>query len=110
MAGEEGAYDALVGPLMNSAYQMAVIMLRDREEARDAVQEASLKCWRNLHQLQVGLPIRPWFLTIVANQCRSMRRSRWWRVLRMADVPVRPAAMEDRLVEELDLGRAIHPL
>lgn len=110
MAGEEGAFDALVGPLINAAYQLAVTMLSDREEARDAVQEASLKCWKRLGQLQSGLPIRPWFLAIVANQCRSVRRSRWWRVVKMAAPPVPPAGQEDRLIRGIDLDRALHRL
>ena len=48
---------------------MAVAFLRNPDEAQDAVQEACLKAWTNLSQLR-GESIRPWFLTIVANQCR----------------------------------------
>ena len=31
--------------------------------------------------------MKPWFLTIVANQCRQQRRSRWWSVLKGDHLP-----------------------
>jgi RNA polymerase sigma factor (sigma-70 family) len=31
--------------------------------------------------------LRPWFLAIVANECRMAKRQRWWSVLKLADVP-----------------------
>ncbi len=45
------------------------MMLDDRSAAEDAVQEASVKAWRELRHLpgDVG-SLRPWFLPIVANQ------------------------------------------
>src|SRR6266576_2869870 len=38
--------------------------------------------------------LRPWFLSIVANECRMSRRTRWWSVIKLADVlePETPAA------------------
>jgi len=63
-------------------------MLADRSAAEDAVQEASIKAWRKLRQLRGDLKsLRPWFLSIVANECRMARRQRWWSVLKVADVP-----------------------
>jgi DNA-directed RNA polymerase specialized sigma24 family protein len=52
-------------------------MLADRSSAEDAVQEASIKAWRKLRQLRGDLKsLRPWFLSIVANECRMARRQR----------------------------------
>jgi RNA polymerase sigma-70 factor (ECF subfamily) len=72
------------------------------------VQEAAVKAWRNLAKFRPGAEMRPWFLAIVANECRTARRSRWWKVLRVPDVvaPRRP----DRLEERFDLDAALDRL
>jgi len=64
--GDELAFDSLVGPLVDPAFRLAVVFLRDPNEAQDAVQEATLKAWRSLDRLRKDAAIRPWFLSIVA--------------------------------------------
>jgi RNA polymerase sigma-70 factor (ECF subfamily) len=102
-ADREADFDALVGPLIEPAFKLAVVFLRDPHEAEDAVQEATLKAWRSLDRLRDQAAVRPWFLAIVANQCRSMRRSRWWSVLRM-ESPLRDDVLRAP-DERLDLTR-----
>lgn len=106
-AGDAAAFMALVDPLWGPAYRLAFAMLQQREAAEDAVQEAALNAWRHRERLRTDTrDLRPWFLTIVANQCRSMRRSPWWRALRRPDLDVhRPdgTSQEDRA----DLHRAL---
>lgn len=80
-AGDELAFESLLRPLLAPAYKLACVMLQDPSEAEDAVQEAALKSWRHLDQLRNGAPMQPWFLGVVANECRSLRRKRWWKVL-----------------------------
>jgi RNA polymerase sigma-70 factor (ECF subfamily) len=82
MAGEGCAFDALIQPLLERAFRLAMTVLNDREAAEDAVQEATLKAWKHLDRFRPDSPPGPWFLTIVANECRSIRRGRWWRVLK----------------------------
>ena len=79
-------FDAVIGPHLDAGYRTALAILRDPDQAHDAVQESAFKAWRKLHQLREGKPARPWFLAIVANQCRSERRRRWWSVVRVAEV------------------------
>jgi RNA polymerase sigma-70 factor (ECF subfamily) len=106
-AGDEIAFDALVGPLIEPAFKLAVVFLGDPAEAEDAVQEACVKAWRKLHQLRPDAPIRPWFLSIVANQSRSMRRSRWWSVVRMPSVPETHPFPVESFDSNLDLAREL---
>ena len=103
-------FELVLGPLMPAAYRLSAAILGDRDLAEDAVQEAAIKAWRKLPSLRERSSLEPWFLAIVANQCRAMRRQRWWSVIRRADVelPSRPA--EDLAVETLDLDRAIDRL
>lgn len=79
-------FDVLIGPHLDAGYRTALAILRNGVEAEDAVQEAAVKAWKRIGQLRSGTSARAWFLTIVANQCRSMRRERWWSVVRVADI------------------------
>jgi DNA-directed RNA polymerase specialized sigma24 family protein len=81
-AGDEASFEALVAPHLELAFRLAVTLFGDAAAAEDAVQEATFKTWRHLGRLRAGSTVRAWLLTVVANECRSQRRSRWWRVLR----------------------------
>ena len=65
----EAVFERLLAPLMLPAYRLAFGMLRDREEAEDAVQEAAFKAWRHRRSFRAGAQLRPWFFAIVGNQC-----------------------------------------
>jgi len=110
MAGDELAFDALVGPLIPHAYRLAAVFLRDPGEAEDAVQEACLKAWRSLDRLRRDTAVRAWFLTIVANQCRSMRRARWWSVVRRATVERSEPPLMEGQEDRMDLDREVSRL
>jgi RNA polymerase sigma-70 factor (ECF subfamily) len=104
---ERADFDALIGPHLDAGYRTALAILRDPDAAHDAVQEASFKAWRKLNQLHEGKPARPWFLTIVANQCRSERRRHWWSVIRMPDVE---PARTDAETDSIDINRELAKL
>jgi RNA polymerase sigma-70 factor (ECF subfamily) len=104
-AGEQ-EFEALIGPLVEPGLRLAYSMLGDRAEAEDATQEAITKAWRNLRTLRDRDQARPWFLTIVANQCRNVRRTRWFSTVRLPSFfqPARPDRGPD---ERLDVQRAL---
>jgi len=109
VAGDEAAFEALVGPLVEPGIRLAYSMLGDRTEAEDAVQEAVTRAWRKLGQLRAGRPVRPWFLAIVVNQCRNIRRTRWFRFVRTSDTFRFDPGVEEG-VERVDLARALERL
>jgi RNA polymerase sigma-70 factor, ECF subfamily len=105
-SGDADSFAALIEPLLDQAYRLAAVMLADRSSAEDAVQEASIKAWRKLRQLRGDLKsLRPWFLSIVANECRMARRQRWWSVLKVADLPTLETGPEQSGTS--DLHRAL---
>lgn len=103
-------FDAIVGPWIAPGYRLAVAMLRDPDEAHDAVQESAVKAWRSLDRLRDSHQARAWFLAIVANQCRSTIRRRWWGVLRFASRDSVGAGPEDPAVQSLDIDNAMKSL
>ncbi|TMF45029.1 MAG: RNA polymerase sigma factor [Chloroflexi bacterium] len=106
-AGDREAFDDLVGVQLEAGYRVALAILRDPDEARDAVQEAAFKAWSRLGQLRDGRAARPWFLTIVANQCRSVRRGKWWSVVRLPSLDRMSADFEISSAESADLQRGL---
>src|ERR1700730_3234420 len=105
--GDDSAFEILLEPLLSDAYKLACGMLHDHQAAEDAVQEAALKAWRKLARLRDGSEMRPWFLGIVANECRSTRRSSWWSVAKswLPDKPIEGPA--DRVLGGIELRRAL---
>ena len=106
VGGDEAAFEALIGPLVEPALRLAYSMLGDRWEAEDATQEAITRAWRKLGQLRAGNPVRPWFLAIVINQCRNMRRNKWFGTVRIAEVFQGGRAV-DPDIERVDVARAL---
>lgn len=106
-AGDTASFSLLIEPLLDPAFRLAAVMLADRAAAEDAVQEASIKAWRKLRQLRGDeKALRPWFLSIVANECRMARRQRWWSVIKLAETP-RPAQESAEVYGGTDMRRAL---
>jgi RNA polymerase sigma-70 factor, ECF subfamily len=74
---------------------VAVRLLGDREEARDATQNAFLKAYQSLGTCQRGRRFFSWIYRILVNDCLNTRRSRRW-VEPLGD-HAEPAAASDPL-------------
>src|ERR1700694_1615728 len=86
-AADRAGFDSLITPLVAPAYPLAFAMPRQRMAAEDAVQEATLKAWNKFASFRNERGgFRAWYMTIVANGCRSLQRGRWWSVLRFDQV------------------------
>ena len=106
LKGDQVAFERMIEPLAGPALRLAYSQLHDRTEAEDAVQEAVLRAWRKLSQLSDGKPIRPWFFAIVVNQCRNMRRARWFSTVRVGDL-FKPSPALNPSVEKVDIERGL---
>jgi RNA polymerase sigma-70 factor (ECF subfamily) len=71
------SFGAWLEPLLPMGYRLALGMLRNRDDAEDAVQEAAAKAWRRRSSFRPEADPRPWFLAIVANECKMARRKSW---------------------------------
>lgn len=75
-AGDARFYEPLVRAYEPTGLRVAVAMMGNTEDARDALQEAFVKTWHSLHRFDSRRPFGPWFFQILRNQCRDMLRSR----------------------------------
>ena len=108
--GDRYAFEEVLRPVIQPAFRLALAMLGERGAAEDAVQEMALKGWRHRHRIRPELgTARPWFLAIVANECRMARRQRWWSVLRFAE-PVECEEGERDAAGVIDLRMRIERL
>lgn len=108
--GDDSAFQVLLEPMLDHAYRLACGMLHDHQAAEDAVQEAALKAWRKLAHLREDSEMRPWFLGIVANECRSYRRSRWSAVIRSVLPEGTAESREDAILSGIEVRRALNAM
>jgi DNA-directed RNA polymerase specialized sigma24 family protein len=54
--------------------------------------------------------LRPWFLAIVANQCRTRRRTRWWSVITVPAIRLEADLFRGDVDSDLDLDRELRKL
>lgn len=72
-----------------ASYRLAVVLLRDRVEAEDAVQDALLRAWRGWSRLRDPARFEVWFQRILVNGCRDRLRQRkhWAHVAELPEPP-----------------------
>ncbi len=93
-AGDVDAYGRLVQATQTMAYAVAVGVLRDSSTAQDAVQQAYLRAFRRLADLQEPSAFPGWFRRIVITVALNMRRARRVTLLRLDDIPELPVLDE----------------
>ncbi len=76
LGGYPGAYAEIFTRHRERAFALAFQYLRDREDAKDVVQEAFIKAYQNLKHFETGRSFGPWLLTIVRNLCIDLIRKR----------------------------------
>jgi RNA polymerase sigma factor (sigma-70 family) len=100
-ARDGDAFVELVEPLQLGAYKLAAAILADAHEAQDAVQEATVRAWRNIHRLRDPATVAAWYRSIVVNECRRSRSGSWRRALAFGLHRTQVALATD---EALELG------
>lgn len=82
-AGEVEAFDQLVEEYQALVYALALRILNDAEDARDATQETFLKVYRYFGNFRGEASLKTWICRIAINQARSA--DRWRRRRRRND-------------------------
>lgn len=76
--GDSGAFSQLYSVYAEELYRFALYMTGSREDAEDAVQEAVLSAWRNIHTLKDKSLFKAWLFKILSNRCKTelMKRNK----------------------------------
>src|SRR5579885_3459425 len=74
--GEAVAFELLADLHRSALYSLAFKMLRNADDANDAVQETILKAFRAIKEFDPERPLRPWLCRICSNCCVDIVRSR----------------------------------
>ncbi len=93
-AGNVETYGVLVESTQKMAFAVAVGVLRDPMVAQDAVQQAYLRAFRRLSDLQDPAAFPGWFRRIVITVALNMRRAKRVTLLRLDDIPDVPVLDE----------------
>ena len=93
-AGNVEAYGRLVHATQTMAYAVALSVLKESTAAQDAVQQAYLRAFRRLGDLQDPATFAGWLRRIVITSALNMRRSRRWTFLCLDEVPDVPVLDE----------------
>jgi RNA polymerase sigma-70 factor (ECF subfamily) len=72
--GDHEAFRVLVERYQGRAYGLALRVLRDEEQARDAVQDAFLKVYGSLGKFEGRSGFYTWLYRLVMNVCLDMKR------------------------------------
>ncbi|MFN2511930.1 MAG: RNA polymerase sigma factor [Pyrinomonadaceae bacterium] len=75
-AGDKEAFRHLVERYQAEAIGHAIVILRNREDAMDAVQEAFIDAYQALDRLDLTLRFYPWFYVILRNRCYKLAHKR----------------------------------
>ena len=76
LAGDQAAFAEVYDRYADRLYDFANSMLRNREDAADAVADAFLICAEKLGQLREPDRLRPWLYAIVRTECLARIRGR----------------------------------
>lgn len=72
--GDPDAFGRLIDRHGLAARRAARAILRDDDDADDAVQEGMLAAWRAINRYDPSRPFRPWLMRIVVNAALDARR------------------------------------
>ena len=73
-AGDHSAFDTIIGAAYDRLFAIAHRVLRDREAAEDATQDAIVRCWRDLRGLRDPERFEAWLHRLLVNACRDLAR------------------------------------
>lgn len=90
--GDREAFESLVDVRLARTFRVAMAILGNEADARDATQETFLRAWRDFAGLRDAGRFDQWFGRILVNTCRSAVRGRSRRSVREIAVTALPNA------------------
>jgi len=92
--GDQAAFEALVRPRIPRLLRLALSILGNEQDARDAVQDSCLLAWREVPRLREAGRFDAWLWRIAINACRTALRGRRRMTVRQIAVDDLPPGSE----------------
>ncbi len=113
--GDRDAFGALVHQVSDPLFALAFRILRDRDLAQDAFQNALIAAWRQLPALRDPDRFEAWVRRILVHECyaESRRRTRWTSNIRVLELDTPSGDDADLSIhdrDELERGFSLLPL
>ncbi|WP_317890853.1 RNA polymerase sigma factor [Paenibacillus arenilitoris] len=107
--GDRGAFRTLYDEYFDYAMRTAMLVTKNGEWAKDAVQETFLRVYRNCWQYDASKPFKPWFYCILLRECyRVMEREK--KVVPFGEQLERIAVEPDLPDDRVDVYEAMQSL
>lgn len=78
--GDSRAFEQVIVRYERRVIGLAMKLLRESDDARDAAQEVFLRAYKYLHRLDLDKPVEPWLMQVTVNVCRDIGRKRQRRL------------------------------
>ncbi len=110
--GDRDAYDIILTERIDHLYRIARLTLRDFDSAEDAVQEALVRCWRDLPRLRDPDRFDAWLNRILMRAITDEARKRRGIVMNVVPLTVEPAVADSSgaLADRDELARVFDRL
>ncbi|MCR4563265.1 MAG: sigma-70 family RNA polymerase sigma factor [Clostridiales bacterium] len=110
--GDAQAFAELYGMYAKDFYRFALCMLKVREDAEDAVQDAALSVYKHILNIKKDDAFKAYFFTVLANECRArLKKREIQKTVPLDDfVPALADASAENLTLSLELQQAVSKL
>ena len=108
--GDHDAFAVLAGAVIARLDAAARLIVRDHDLARDAVQDALVRCWRDLPTLRDPQAFDGWLHRLLVNACLDMLRRRRRRVVEVELTPIHDLSLADFSGQLIDRDLLDHAL
>ena len=110
--GDETAFAQIAAAHHPEMVRVGYVVCGDWSLAQDAAQSALWIAWRKLPSLRDPERLRPWLLSVAANEARQLVRRQYRRAI--VELKIRPLDAADcdpsTEIDRLDLANALHRL
>ena len=110
--GDQDAFDVLMLDAIGRLYAIARLVAQDADLAEDAVQDALVRCWRDLPTLRDPTRFEPWLRRLLLNSIAEQFRGRRRFEAQIAVLRDEPATLDSSTVvaDRDELQRAFRRL
>ena len=100
--GSHAAFERLAAATAGRLMGTAVLILRDRDAARDAVQETLIETWRSLPSLRDPDAFEGWLQRILVRACHRAVRSNRRRAVEVQQLDFDRPSLDDNAIDDRD--------